>query len=387
MIAIPPIDSPEMAQSISTFISYISGDPSRAAAFLFHSLTSSPAGSQLCIVHRAVAVISACPDETRAIVVDRFLRWCLNVSDPTVPQKGYCWLEWPFLKGFSALPELTNSRIRSAILAYPKDSYDLLVHLYTTNMNGIVAECPDLFADLSADVERLRALIADGTLELPAWVPLVRAGDSGTVRCIKFGGSMPHDPAAGYPLCPVCHVPVTHIMTLYVPLLPREVQEFFPDDERETVLVVGYCEQCWLEVPVQVFRGNEIDGLVMSANLGNHGRPCNEARVVVGWREEKSHPCGTGIEYMNLGGLKYRASSLWNDLMEKENEQAGEGTYAGGFPNYVQDREQPTEASRLLFELSYSEASTYMWGDCGTAQLWMETGEDYGKFQVTWACS
>jgi hypothetical protein len=293
---------------------------------------------------------------------------------------------WRILKGLLKLPEFTASRIRDAIVAAPQQSFELLVHLYKHEKEGIVAELPDVFADLLADIEQFRALIKDGTLEKPMWVPLVKIGDIANARCVRFGGSMPHDPIAGYPLCPVCHVPVTHIMTMYVGLLPPEVQAFFPEDERETVLVVGYCEHCFLEVPVQVFHGSEIDNLVFSANHTNHGRPFNEPRVVVGWMEGRSRPDGEGILELALEGMKYESVTVWNELFEK-NLMKSQVTYAGGFPRYIQGSERPKATSKLLFEMADSEASTGMWGDCGSAQLWMETGGDYGKFQVTWACS
>jgi hypothetical protein len=292
----------------------------------------------------------------------------------------------------ASLPELTNDRIRSAILSersrpsFLTDVYDFAVYLHRRDFRGITSEFPELFEALNADVTRLRTLVSDGTLELPAFVPLVREGDCADPRCIKFGGCVPHDPI-GYPQCPICDVAAAHVVTIYVPMLPEPLQDLFPQDERETVIVVCYCEQCFREVPVFVFRREEIDQLVVS--IGNPGRrtPFNEPRMVIGWRMEKSHPDPVGLDAVNIPGMNYRPSRVWGDVIEEKLERCAQGTYFGGFPEYVHYVEQPTPTSRLLLEITQSKASTAMWGDCGTAQLWMEVGENYGKFQVTWACS
>jgi uncharacterized protein YwqG len=75
---------------------------------------------------------------------------------------------------------------------------------------------------------------------------------------------------------------------------------------------------------------------------------------------------------------------VWTEFIREFGEQSG--TWFGGFPLSIQGMERPTRNSRLLLQMEESEASTAMWGDAGTAQVWMEVGEDYGAFQLTWAC-
>jgi hypothetical protein len=391
-----PPDSPGMTSSLTHLSSYIGDDPVRAIEFLIHLLISPGYSERHSNQHRLRAISSSLSSPTRGQLCDRFLRWCLGYQDPDSPSvraTTYSMFLWEFFNILTSFPELSNHRIREAILSeqsnplFHADSYSLISHLYTTNLHDITTEYPELFSDLKTDISRIEAFVSDGTLELPAFIPLVHAGDSATPRCIKFGGSLPHDPLIGYPLCPVCRVPTTHILTLYVPLLPRLIQELFPDDEKETVIVVCYCEQCFLEVPVFVYRGEEIDRLVLSANLGSRGRAFNEPRIVYDWQESKSYPDWSGFERLHLMGMTYEPGQVWRDLFETKMSKCTGLTYVGGFPEFVQGPENPTRESRLLMQIAESDGSTGMWGDCGSAQLWMEVGEDYGKFQVTWACS
>jgi hypothetical protein len=324
-------------------------------------------------------------------MLDRLLHWLLGHQDPTnVSARAYLYsnAKWEVFHALAAFPELTNSLIHDAIVSeqsspfFLKDSYELVAHLHNSDFHDITTEFPALFACLRSDIAILRGRMGDGTLERLAFTPIVIPGDSTSPRC----GCIPHDPTAGYPLCGECHLHVTHVATLYVPLLPPDIHAFFPDDERETVIVVGHCEQCWGKVTVFVYRGAEIDTLVMSTNSGTDGMPFNEARVVTHWTPVRSHTDGWGLERICITGLHYEVEKVWSD-MEKSSNSDQMGTYAGGFPAYVQGDEQPTPTSRLLFEFSDSPASTGLWSDCGTAQLWMETGEHYGKFQVTWNSS
>jgi hypothetical protein len=386
-----PIDSEAMQSSITALISYISGDPDRAIGFLLHAILSPAPEIGGSTQHRLCRVCESFPSEVLVRVIDRLLGWYLGYRNPfnaSVRDQSRCAPTWAFLDTFSVFPELTNLRIRDALVKelQTPDAYYFLVHLYKKDFRGITKEFPELFEGLRSDVALLREMVADGRLEAPAFIPMVRVGDCRNPRCIKFGGLIPHERAAGYPICRACRVPVAHVLTIYVPLLPPGIQEMFPEGDREHVIVVCYCEQCSLQLPVFVFRDEEIDRLVMSPDHVSFRRPFNEPRVVIGWKEARSRPDWGGVDQLKISGMNYRPANVWNDLVEPEFNDSAVGTYVGGFPRYVQDPARPTPSARLLVQMQQSRASTAMWGDCGTAQLWMETGENYGKFQVTWSC-
>ena len=70
------------------------------------------------------------------------------------------------------------------------------------------------------------------------------------------------------------------------------------------------------------------------------------------------------------------ASDMLDDSMDAKQH---EPTHLGGYPDFVQEFDQP-KGTVLLLEMAESEASTGMWGECGTAQVWMTTGDEFGDF-------
>ena len=68
-----------------------------------------------------------------------------------------------------------------------------------------------------------------------------------------------------------------------------------------------------------------------------------------------------------------------NSCMKKNYGNKDLKTYLGGYPCFAQGDDRPN-GHVLLLEIEESEASTNLWGDCGTAQVWMTTGSDFGSF-------
>ena len=62
-------------------------------------------------------------------------------------------------------------------------------------------------------------------------------------------------------------------------------------------------------------------------------------------------------------------------------------TYLGGWPEFVQHDCTPSD-SFLVINLSQSCSSTAMWGDAGTAQVWMknQSNDSFGDLIANWAC-
>ena len=97
---------------------------------------------------------------------------------------------------------------------------------------------------------------------------------------------------------------------------------------------------------------------------------------------QRLHPEINGVDF----NVAERLLGYTGDFvtMHMQNELK-ELTYLGGYPVFVQGDDQPP-GTVLLMEMEESEASTNMWGDCGTAQVWMTTGDDYGRFMMQFAC-
>ena len=86
------------------------------------------------------------------------------------------------------------------------------------------------------------------------------------------------------------------------------------------------------------------------------------------------------LHYEELDTQFQRFNSVYGP---KENN----GTYIGGWPEFVQDDSTPPD-SFLVINLSESKSSTAMWGDAGTAQIWMKNpiNDCFGELVTDWAC-
>ncbi|KAH0794071.1 cytoplasmic protein [Histomonas meleagridis] len=244
------------------------------------------------------------------------------------------------------------------------------------NCDDILPEFPGIFAQCSNKISHLESLIEKSRKN--CYFPVVEERDSTNPRDSKFGGRAPYLPNDG-PSCKKCGEQLDLIFSLYIKSLPEEIQQYFPEDERESVLVGNNCSDG--DVPcAYLYRKDEIDNLLYTNEESNF----NEHRVVVGW-EKSSMVVTSDEEFQKV----YPDLSKWDYLLVgsiiDDAEERGGGTYLGGYPVFVQSDEQP-EGTVLLLEMDESEASTNIWGDCGTAQVWMKTGSDFGEFEVTWAC-
>jgi hypothetical protein len=179
---------------------------------------------------------------------------------------------------------------------------------------------------------------------------------------------------------------MSHVASIYLGALPEPIQRLFPKDDLDTLVVFFSCQECYGDVATFAYRGEELDRLVLCLD---GSVKFNEPRVLLGWKEGQMYPpdwsdsmLGNAIEcrfvFRDLyNHIKYQVSGVRSqpDL-----------TWAGGYPVYTQNVEQPTVNSRLVMHFEEGQASTAMWGDCGTAHFWTEVGEDYGLFKMTWAC-
>jgi hypothetical protein len=388
-LAIGSSPIPDIESLVAQLSAFIGDDPSLASGFAVFLLEEHYYATDT-LRQILKGVCRRQSSKNRTAIVRRILRWYIGYQDPQNDDDQIStglFSSWSsYLKFMGQLDEFSDSLLRSVIDdPHSHLASAVLFYMYIKKFHHVDG-CPELFASFRSDFEKVRAFIASGSLDRAAYVPVVSHRDCGNPRCVKFGGCIPHDPSAGYPLCPDCHIPLTHIMTIYAGSLPEELQEWFPPDERDTVLVVGCCAQCFQEVPVFRYRMDEIDRLVFSPNFAI-GRPFNESRVVEGWDKQMSLPSSSALEDLDIAtvNLQYDPFQIWDAVLE-ESSRVVRGTYAGGYPEYVQGSARPTPTCRLLFEFCESEASTGMWGDAGTAQLWMETGDNYGFFGVTWDC-
>ena len=164
------------------------------------------------------------------------------------------------------------------------------------------------------------------------------------------------------------------------------MKNLFPQNH-EYVLVGYTCNSCYVAEDVQLYVDDEIDQLVYD-DVPSDVDVFNEPRTVIGWEKKFIYPTGlvdSGFDLPNRESYKKDELYFIEEILENKRNQSELCTYLGGYPCFVQGDDSPKNHV-LLLEMEESEASTNMWGDCGTAQVWMTTGEDFGSFIMQYAC-
>ena len=224
-----------------------------------------------------------------------------------------------------------------------------------------------------------------------AW-PSVIIGDVRNPRISKFGGVQPFLPEEGNTLCHGCHASCSMICQIYVPTTPEWFQNRFPPEYRDSLIVVFYCNTCYLNVEAKLYTSDKLDSLVYTNDIVYQGNyTFNDPRIVTGWTSGKMMPL-MGNDIMNrLSEQYFDKSNSFKEYFSTFNFKNGPNennqTYIGGWPYFVQDDCTP-DNSFLIINLSQSCSSTAMWGDAGTAQVWAKKpeGDYFGDLIAEWAC-
>lgn len=113
----------------------------------------------------------------------------------------------------------------------------------------------------------------------------------------------------------------------------------------------------------------------------------NDPRKVVGWTKSDMHPGGlteSGFELPNKVSYSEEELFFIEEFLHDGNDDFPD-TYLGGYPIFVQGDNSPS-GYKLLLEMAEGEASTNMWSDAGTCQVWMSVGDDFGGFVMQYEC-
>lgn len=226
-----------------------------------------------------------------------------------------------------------------------------------------------------------------------AW-PSVVIGDSNNPRISKFGGSQPFLPDDGCTLCKECHCKCSMICQIYIKTTPEWFRSRFNPEYQDSLIVILYCNSYFLNIEARLYIGDQLDSLVYTEDVvypGVVNYTFNEPRIVTGWKSGKMMPImGNSI----LNEMSKSHSFHYEELHEQfsrynfvHGPSGGNLTYLGGWPEFVQSDSTPPD-SFLVMNLSQSCSSTAMWGDAGTAQVWMTNPIDgcLGDLITDWAC-
>ncbi|KAH0795832.1 hypothetical protein GPJ56_000199 [Histomonas meleagridis] len=240
---------------------------------------------------------------------------------------------------------------------------------------------PDVYKQIKQKFEDIKSKIK--SYKKACFIPVVEDLDSTDPRVSKFGGRAPYLPKNGPNKCQYCQSPKSTIFSFYVESLPAEIQRLFPSDSLTSVLVGYGCEEC-CDFDVVLYNKDEIDHLIYdeidSDNI------FNENRVITGWEESFMYPTSSDVLKKLDPEMPSCELNIADIILESHDDELWHrGTYLGGYPIFDQGDDQPPD-TELLLEMEESEQSTNQWGDCGTAQVWMTTGKDFGVFKLQFAC-
>ena len=125
-----------------------------------------------------------------------------------------------------------------------------------------------------------------------AW-PSVTIGDTNNPRISKFGGVQPFLPEDGLNLCSKCHSKSSMVCQIYIPTTPEWFQAKFPPEKRNSLIVVLYCNFCYLNIDAKFYTEGQLNSLVYDEDVifpGVVNYTFNEPRIVTGWTSGKMMP-------------------------------------------------------------------------------------------------
>lgn len=219
-------------------------------------------------------------------------------------------------------------------------------------------------------------------LSKPGFSPVCESCDSVSPRVSKIGGAIPHLPSSGPAVCKCGKIPEV-LLQLYVPSLPPPVRALFHPSC--ALAVIHYCTECMesnFAPTTQLFTESELDSLVYSNGKADASIA---PKVIREWRE---FCC---VDFTSDAAYDAARNSEIDEIqMEELGREIGEkyvgGTYLMGVPRYEQGEYEVDDGFVLLANFEQDDNFSMMWGDAGTAQLWMKTGENFGEFRLDWMC-
>ncbi|KAH0792843.1 hypothetical protein GPJ56_003253 [Histomonas meleagridis] len=264
-------------------------------------------------------------------------------------------------------------------------------------------------------VTQIKEFINKNNLYRKTAIPVISSvAEDENPRVSKFGGKYPYLPNETIQKCPVCEQFPMMAVQLYIPSLPEFVQQYFQEADRKSLLVLGICPECLGSngYQIKIYGEGELDKLVYHDDHGKiwaspeyHERrhfpripfspqpydSFDEQRqyfqfcTIESWKETEMVPYTSlkqiqelikseGIESSNRYFLIAHGINMQNNVSGN--------SYLAGWPHFCESDQTP-DGYQILLNMCESEAATLGWGDCGTAQIWVGTGSNAGKYLFT----
>lgn len=196
----------------------------------------------------------------------------------------------------------------------------------------------------------------------------------------KYGGVVPHLPGEGPVKSPDGSHDLELAVQLYVPELPENVQRLFPQNLQDALILMFVDTEDSPEngpLPVRIYHKDDIAKLEL-APAKEEGRI--ESAIFTSYEPIDTYN-DSGNDFLEVMGEV--DGLVVEELMLIIRQNRDTNCYFGGFPYYVQGESTPGDNWSLLLNLQDDQYFSYMWGDAGTAQIWINPE---GEFELTWQC-
>lgn len=208
--------------------------------------------------------------------------------------------------------------------------------------------------------------------------PVGAEGDACECGVTKFGGKVPRGHSDTPSMCPECGKMKEVLLQIHPPSLPDPLRELFKD---ERTLVLKYCPECCPSgEEVEVLAFDETFSIdydeVSDPKIAPFLIEGFETKVVVDSSSENY------FEKLDESGVDSLQAELFARRFSDDYHQGK--SYFLGYPRYEQQEDNPGEPYIFFCNLEQDSKFSLMWGDAGSAQLWLRNNDGIPHFLLNW---
>jgi len=209
--------------------------------------------------------------------------------------------------------------------------------------------------------------------------------DSQNIKCCKFGGSFPVLRGSEAPVCEICGNQLELLLQVYVPALPDTILSLFPESKRENLYTIFYCTDCMESNQNLVsfeYTPDDFDELVFVRPKADSKVESSEFSMFeeLLTYDDTSNSFHEAFSSCNMDGYEFETHMR----QLRDSMPNGAKTFLGGMPRYEQGEQIPEGECVLLANIEDDCSFSMMWGDAGSAQLWMKLIDEQPKFILIW---
>ncbi len=208
-------------------------------------------------------------------------------------------------------------------------------------------------------------------------------------RINKFGGLVPVPKnSKAIPKCKTCKKDMEVLAQIYVPKLPKDIVNNLPEDLKETLIVLYLCPE---DLPIEsqsniiynIYKFDEIPNLIYVKNNKSKNKIMssifNEIKIFDTFAD-------TLNEYLNQEDKEVDQVQVEQFMEKVRREYRKSKCYFLGYPFYNQSEVNPGDDYQLFLNLEDDENFSFMFGDAGSAQIWVKKKDEKNRFLLTWQC-